>query len=172
MARTAQQEGTQAKSPDTKGRKILKGKLAAKNAGPASKVGKKKASPPRAATSNPEDSSDDSVSSESSGFLTHTETPKTTKKVLTKKLAAPVAKKQPKTPTKTPPKKSRKSVGVTPGSVKKARKFRAGTVALREIRSYQRSTDLLIPKLPFSRLIKEIAQERSSQGRDKYFYEN
>ena len=172
MARTAQQDGTQSKSPDTKGRKILKGKLAAKNVGPASRVGKKKASPPRAATSNPEDSSDDSVSSESSGFLTHTETPKTgsKKQVFTKKLAAPVAKKQPKTPTKTPPKKSRKSVGVTPGSVKKARKFRAGTVALREIRSYQRSTDLLIPKLPFSRLIKEIAQERSSQGRDKYFY--
>ena len=53
MARTAQQDGTQSKSPDTKGRKILKGKLAAKNAGPASKVGKKKASPPRAAPSRP-----------------------------------------------------------------------------------------------------------------------
>merc|ERR1712001_709253 len=51
----------------------------------------------------------------------------------------------------------------TPGSAKK-RKFRPGTVALREIRAYQRSTELLIPRLPFSRLVKELAQERSSTG--------
>ena len=109
MARTAQQDGTQSKSPNTKGSKILKGKLAAKNVGPASKLGKKKASPPRAATSNPEDSSDDSVSSESSGFLTNIETPKrgSKKQVFTKKLALPVAKKQPKSPAKTPPKNPR-----------------------------------------------------------------
>ena len=29
--------------------------------------------------------------------------------------------------------------------------------ALREIRKYQKSTDLLIPKLPFSRLVREVA---------------
>jgi histone H3 len=34
-----------------------------------------------------------------------------------------------------------------------------GTVALREIRRYQKSTDLLIRKLPFQRLVKEIAQD-------------
>jgi len=39
---------------------------------------------------------------------------------------------------------------------KKAR-FRPGTVALREIRRYQRSTDLLIRKLPFQRLVREVA---------------
>jgi histone H3 len=31
-------------------------------------------------------------------------------------------------------------------------------VALREIRKYQKSTDLLIRKLPFQRLVREIAQ--------------
>jgi len=34
----------------------------------------------------------------------------------------------------------------------------AGTVALREIRKYQKSTELLIRKLPFQRLVREIAQ--------------
>lgn len=33
------------------------------------------------------------------------------------------------------------------------------TVALREICSYQKSTELLIHKLPFQRLIREIAQD-------------
>ncbi|EKM59230.1 uncharacterized protein PHACADRAFT_157522 [Phanerochaete carnosa HHB-10118-sp] len=37
------------------------------------------------------------------------------------------------------------------------RRFRPGTVALREIRKYQKSTDLLIRKLPFSRVVREIA---------------
>ena len=45
------------------------------------------------------------------------------------------------------------------GGVKKPHRYRPGTVALREIRRYQKSTDLLIRKLPFSRLIKEIAQD-------------
>ena len=36
---------------------------------------------------------------------------------------------------------------------------RPGTVALREIRRYQKSTDLLIRKLPFQRLVREIAQD-------------
>ena len=35
----------------------------------------------------------------------------------------------------------------------KKKRFRPGTVALREIRKYQKSTDLLIAKLPFSRLV-------------------
>ena len=37
--------------------------------------------------------------------------------------------------------------------------FSPGTVALREIRRYQKSTDLLIRKLPFQRLVREIAQD-------------
>ena len=37
-------------------------------------------------------------------------------------------------------------------------RYRPGTVALREIRRYQKSTELLIRKLPFQRLVREIAQ--------------
>ncbi|EOD27405.1 hypothetical protein EMIHUDRAFT_235882 [Emiliania huxleyi CCMP1516] len=37
-----------------------------------------------------------------------------------------------------------------------------GTVALREIRKYQRSTELLIRKLPFARLVREITQTCAS----------
>ena len=40
-----------------------------------------------------------------------------------------------------------------------ARRYRPGTVALREIRKYQKSTELLIRKLPFQRLVREIAQD-------------
>mmetsp|Transcript_8241 Transcript_8241/g.16451 ORF Transcript_8241/g.16451 Transcript_8241/m.16451 type:complete len:137 (-) Transcript_8241:1792-2202(-) len=43
--------------------------------------------------------------------------------------------------------------------VKKIHRYRPGTVALREIKKYQRSTDLLIRKLPFQRLVREIAQD-------------
>ena len=43
------------------------------------------------------------------------------------------------------------------GSVKKPHRYRPGTVALREIRLYQKSTDLLLRKLPFHRLVREIA---------------
>ena len=42
--------------------------------------------------------------------------------------------------------------------VKKPHRFRPGTVALREICRYQKSTELLIRKLPFQRLVCEIAQ--------------
>ena len=44
------------------------------------------------------------------------------------------------------------------GGVKRPHRYRPGTVALREIRKYQKSTDLLIRKLPFQRLVREIAQ--------------
>ncbi|ABN64433.1 histone H3 variant [Scheffersomyces stipitis CBS 6054] len=39
------------------------------------------------------------------------------------------------------------------------RRYRPGTVALREIRQYQKNTDLLIRKLPFARLVKEVAED-------------
>ena len=42
---------------------------------------------------------------------------------------------------------------------KKKRRRRAGTRALREIRKYQRSTELLLPKKSFQRLVKEVAQD-------------
>ena len=42
---------------------------------------------------------------------------------------------------------------------KKPHRYRPGTVALREIRRYQKSTELLIRKLPFQRLVRELAQD-------------
>ena len=44
-------------------------------------------------------------------------------------------------------------------TVKKPHRFRPGTVALREIRRYQKTTELLIRKMPFQRLVREIAQD-------------
>ena len=44
-------------------------------------------------------------------------------------------------------------------NIHKKRYYRPGTVALREIRKYQKSTDLLIRKLPFQRLVREIAAD-------------
>lgn len=49
-------------------------------------------------------------------------------------------------------------------------RYRPGTVALREIRKRQQETNLLIPKLPFSRLVREIStvyltQVEKDQGR-------
>jgi histone H3 len=64
-----------------------------------------------------------------------------------------------KVPRKQLEKVARKSAPAVAGSVKKPHRYRPGTVALREIRRYQKSTDLLIRKLPFQRLVKEIAQD-------------
>jgi histone H3 len=49
--------------------------------------------------------------------------------------------------------------GLPSGAVKRPHRYRPGTVALREIRRYQKSTELLIRKLPFQRLVREVAQE-------------
>jgi len=59
---------------------------------------------------------------------------------------------------------ARMSAPVTTG-VKKPHRFKPGTVALREIRKYQKTTDLLIRKLPFQRLVREIAQEFKAELR-------
>ena len=70
--------------------------------------------------------------------------------------------------------KSAKSAKSGPGSkggpppyagLRKPRRFKAGTVAIRQIRRYQKSTDLLLRKLPFQRLVREIAQEFKSDLR-------
>ena len=55
-------------------------------------------------------------------------------------------------------KAARKSAPAT-GGVKKPHRYRPGTVALRDIRKYQKSTELLLRKLPFQRLVREIAQD-------------
>ena len=51
------------------------------------------------------------------------------------------------------------------GGLKKPHRFRPGTVAIREIKRYQKSTELLIKRLPFQRLVKEIAQNFKSDLR-------
>ena len=61
-------------------------------------------------------------------------------------------------------KAARKSAPVS-GGLKKPHRYRPGTVALREIRKFQKSTELLIRKLPFQRLVREIATEYKSDLR-------
>ena len=60
---------------------------------------------------------------------------------------------------------ARKTVPINDMGIKRPRRFRPGTVALREIRKFQKSTELLIRKLPFQRLIREIAGEFKSDLR-------
>ena len=71
------------------------------------------------------------------------------------------------TPAKAPTRSTKGAAGGTKGKKlpasqqgqkKKPHRYRPGTVALREIRRYQKSTELLIRKLPFQRLVWEIAQ--------------
>jgi histone H3 len=48
------------------------------------------------------------------------------------------------------------------GGVKKPHRYCPGTIAIHEIRKYQKNTDLLIRKAPFQRLVKEIATDLKS----------
>ena len=50
------------------------------------------------------------------------------------------------------------------GGVKKPHRYCPGTVALREICRYQKSTDLLIRKVPFQRLAREVLQDLNKPG--------
>ena len=61
--------------------------------------------------------------------------------------------------SKTPKTKGKKLPALQQGQQKKPHRYRPGTVALREIRRYQKSTELLIRKLPFQRLVREIAHD-------------
>ena len=71
------------------------------------------------------------------------------------------------TPAKAPTKSTKGAAGGTKGKKltasqggqkKKPHRYCLGTMALREIWRYQKSTELLIRKLPFQRLVREIAQ--------------
>ena len=64
-----------------------------------------------------------------------------------------------KAPRKQLATKAARKSAPTAGGVKKPHRYRPGTVALREIRRYQKSTDLLIRKAPFQRLVREIAND-------------
>ena len=59
---------------------------------------------------------------------------------------------------KQPRKVLRKGISPT-GGIKKPHRYQPGMVALREIQCYQRSTENLIKRIPFQKLIREISQE-------------
>lgn len=44
-------------------------------------------------------------------------------------------------------------------AVRRRHRYKPGQAALREIRRYQKSTELLIRKIPFQRLVRELAQD-------------
>ena len=79
-----------------------------------------------------------------------------TKQKVTKKTVALAPQKQLVTITL---KKSKKSSGGSSAVARKPHRYRPGTVALREIRKYQKSTENLIRKAPFHRLVREIGQD-------------
>ena len=59
------------------------------------------------------------------------------------------------------------------GRYRKSRRYRPGTQALRQIRKYQKSTELLIRKLLFQRLVREVSQQVSrDKGVDPFRYQS
>ena len=60
------------------------------------------------------------------------------------------------------------SMSDAPPSRQKKRN-KAGTVSLREIKQYQKSVELLIRKLPFQRLVRDIAKDVAPTGLDLRF---
>lgn len=54
--------------------------------------------------------------------------------------------------------KNKKKNAPSEGGLKKARRFKPGTVALREVKRYQKSTELLLLRAPFQRFVKEICR--------------
>ena len=64
-----------------------------------------------------------------------------------------------KVPRKQLATKAARKSGPAAGGVKKPHRYRPGTVALREIRRYQKTAELLIPKKPIGLLVKEISQD-------------
>ena len=69
-----------------------------------------------------------------------------------------------KAPRKVLSQKAARKSGLA-GGIKKKHRYRPGTVALREIRKYQKNTDMLIRKLPFQRLVREVAQDFKTELR-------
>jgi len=61
-----------------------------------------------------------------------------------------------------PSRQPRDSAASHDAATKKKRRYRPGTVALRDIRKYQKSTDLLLRKLPFARVVREIALDMTT----------
>eukprot|EP01126_Amoeba_proteus_P011287 TRINITY_DN14538_c0_g1_i3.p1 TRINITY_DN14538_c0_g1~~TRINITY_DN14538_c0_g1_i3.p1 ORF type:complete len:165 (+),score=36.19 TRINITY_DN14538_c0_g1_i3:97-591(+) len=98
-----------------------------------------------------------------------TKTPPKTPKTPTKTRKTPTT-----TPTKTPtpspqtPNRRLTKADILPRPFSttpvKKRRFRPGTRALMEIRKYQKTTELLIPKLSLARVVRDLANERCERG--------
>ena len=102
---------------------------------------------------------DDSVHASTSRNLVEAR-PQTARKKTIAPPCSPLVTKSPRHLTKRlETKTSRNKPRHSHGPIRKPHRYRPGTVALQEIRRYQKSTDLLIRKLPFQRLVREIAQE-------------
>lgn len=71
-----------------------------------------------------------------------------------------------KAPRKQLSTKSARTHGMRAAGTKKPHRYRPGTVALREIRRYQKSTCLLIRKAPFQRLVRELMQYERPEVKD------
>jgi histone H3 len=70
-----------------------------------------------------------------------------------------IAYSNPATPHKQLPSKAARKSAPSTGGVKRSGHFRPGSVALREIRRYNKSTQLQIRKLPFQRLVRQIGKD-------------
>lgn len=104
-------------------------------------------------------------------------TKQTTRKSTGGKAPLVIAKKGQKVPRSGAQKSPRSSGALTnvgkPSSVKipaesKKRRYKPGVLALKEIRHFQKSTELLIRKLPFQRLVREIAEEFQRPGQEVF----
>merc|ERR1712130_608525 len=118
------------------------------------------------------DPSPSSGSSGSSGFLAPSTRSKNTpilskgpkknaKHPTARKSTAPSAQPARNTPrsNKSTPSRPNRSQQSLNGSTPSKRRFRPGTRALKEIRKFQKSSNLLLPNLPFSRVIREICSK-------------
>ena len=65
--------------------------------------------------------------------------------------------------------RSKFAAGVAAGGVKKPHRYHPGTVAVREIRKRQKETRCYIPRAAFGRLVREIADAMSPNGKDYRF---
>uniref|UniRef100_A0A673FST0 Histone H3-like centromeric protein A n=1 Tax=Sinocyclocheilus rhinocerous TaxID=307959 RepID=A0A673FST0_9TELE len=70
-----------------------------------------------------------------------------------RKLSTPRRRSPPEPPPPPSTSRARRTSGPSEASPRKKHRFRPGTRALMEIRKYQKSTDLLLRKAPFSRLV-------------------
>ena len=66
----------------------------------------------------------------------------------------------------------RSLAAIKAGTARKPCRYRPGTVALREIRRFQKSSELLIRKAPFVRLVREVAEEFGAKENKVYRFQS